>query len=146
MAYYDALIAKWATAPAGTTQSKIDWINAQTVTGPARPMVVDTNQIYNKINRAEFTALTNILSKSIQDIIQVKGTMDMSPGTELRNQIMVVIFPAAKAPITNASLKAWMDTYDTPKIPWWSAPVPPGGGLSSPVSKADCDACVPPLM
>ena len=33
MAYYDALKAKWATAPAGTTQQKLDWVNAQTVVG-----------------------------------------------------------------------------------------------------------------
>jgi len=40
MAYYDALIAKWAQAPAGTTQQKLDWVNAQTVTGAAIPMKV----------------------------------------------------------------------------------------------------------
>jgi hypothetical protein len=136
MAYYDALKAKWATAPAGTTASKLTWINAQTVNGPAIPMIIPTHQIYNLIVRAEFDALAAAMSQSVRDIIGM-GTVDASPGTQIRARV-ISIFPNGTATFTNLNNLA--KTYDTPQVPWATAPLPTGGGLSSPVNQEDLNA------
>lgn len=136
MAYYDPLKAKWATAPAGTTDQKLAWINAETVNGPAVKMIIPTYEIYNLISRTEFTALTGELQQGVRDIISM-GTVDASPNTEIRKRIMF-IFPNGTTTFTNLANFAKM--YDTPQVPWWGAPPPTGGGLSSPVSHNDLDA------
>jgi hypothetical protein len=143
MAYYDALIAKWAQAPAGTTASKITWVNSQTLNGHAIPMIVPTYNIYNLIVRSEFDALSAALQQSVRDILSM-GTVDGSPGTQIRSRI-IQIFPNGTATFTN--LNNYAKAFDTPQVPWWGVPVANGGGgLSGPVSQADCDACVPPLV
>lgn len=124
MAYYDALIAKWATAPAGSTDSKLTWVNAQTVTGAAIAMIVPTYKIYNLIVRSEFNALDAAGQQSVRDIIGM-GTVDTSPGTQLRNQI-VTLFPNGTA--TLAALSGLAAPYDTPPIPWPTATIAQGGG------------------
>lgn len=133
MAYYDALIAKWATAPAGTTASKLTWINAQTVNGPAIPMIIPTHQIYNLIVRSEFDALAAAQSQSVRDIIGM-GTVDASPGTQIRSRV-ISIFPSGTATFTNLNNLA--KNYDTPQVPWATAPLPTGGGLVAPVQPSD---------
>lgn len=117
MAYYDAFIAKWATAPPGTTAEKLAWVNAQTGTGPAIPMIVATYNIYNLIDRAEFTALAADLQQGVRDIISM-GTVDASPNTEVRKR-MVFIFPTGK--ISNTNLTNFAKNYDQPTVPWWQA-------------------------
>jgi hypothetical protein len=137
MAYYDALKAKWAQAPTGTTQSKIDWVNAQTVNGPAAPMIIPTYNIYNLVVRSEFDALTAPLQQSVRDIISM-GTVDASPGTQIRARI-IQIFPNTTTTFTN--LNNYAKGFDSPQVPWWGAPVDKGGGgLTGPVTQADCDA------
>jgi hypothetical protein len=137
MAYYDALAAKWAQAPAGTTDSKLTWINSQTVMGVAMPMVVPTYQIYNLIVRSEFNALVAADQQSVRDIISM-GTVDASPNTEIRKKILAM-FPSGTATFT--ALANVAKGYDQPQVPWWGAPVAKGGGgLSSPVSQEDLTA------
>jgi hypothetical protein len=137
VAYYDALIAKWATAPAGTTDSKLTWINAQTVNGTATKMVVPTYDIYNLIVRSEFNALQTADQQSVRDIISM-GTVDASANTEVRKK-MLAMFPNGTATFT--ALANLAKTFDTPQVPWWGAPVAKGGGgLSSPVSQEDLNA------
>ena len=136
MAYYDPLIAKWATAPAGTTEQKLTWINAETVDGPPLEMVIPTYKLYNLIERAEFTALDAAHQQSVRDII-LMGTVDATLGTETRKQ-MVLIFPDGTD--THANLSEFAADYDTPQVPWATAPLPEGGGLSSPVSHSDLEA------
>lgn len=123
MAYYDALIAKWGTAPAGTNDEKLTWINAETVTGPAIPMIVPTYQIYNLIDRDEFTALTPDLQQSVRDILAM-GTVDASASTEMRTRL-TFIFPDGTTTFDNLTVLAM--GYDTPQISWAQAngyPVP----------------------
>ncbi|MGX5831014.1 hypothetical protein [Mesorhizobium sp. 43Arga] len=56
MAYYDALISKWATlTSSGTTAA--EQVNAMTVTGPAVPTIIPTYRICNLIVDSEFAAL-----------------------------------------------------------------------------------------
>lgn len=116
MAYYDAFITKWGTL-SGTTASKLSQINAATGTGTAFPMVVATYKIYNLIVGTEFSALTAANQQLIRDILNM-GTVDASPGTQIRARI-VAIFPNTTT--TFANLSALAATYDTPTVPWWQA-------------------------
>lgn len=134
MAYYDALIAKWATLAPGTTAEKLAAINALTVTGPAIPMIIKTHQIYNLIVASEFAALTAANQQLIRDILNM-GEVDASPGTKVRAMV-VARFPNGTATFT--ALAALAAKYDTPSIPWWQGTVAQGGGgLTQPVYPSD---------
>lgn len=124
MAYYDALVTKWATAPAGTTASKLTWINAQTVNGAAIAMVIPTYKIYNLISRTEFNALLATDQQAVRDILGM-GTVDASSGTQARARV-VALFPNGTATFT--ALATLAATYDTPQIPWPTATLAQGGG------------------
>lgn len=135
MAYYTALIAKWATLAPGTTAQKLAAINALTVTGAAVPMVIPTYRIYNVIDPAEFGALTAGNQQLVRDILNM-GTVDGSPGTSVRAR-MVAIFTNASGP-TRLALAAIALTFDAPQIPWWQGTVAQGGGgLPVPVAPSD---------
>jgi len=137
MAYYDALIAKWAQAPAGTTQQKLDWVNAQTVTGAAIPMKVPYTEIYNRLDRGEYNSLSAVNQQSVQRIL-AQDTVDYSQGSQARKQI-TALFPAAGVSLT--ALAAYIALFDTPKIPWPTATLAQGGGgLSSMVNMNDLKA------
>jgi len=135
MAYYTALITKWGTL-SGTTQSKLDQINALTVAGTAIPAIVPTYTIYNIIDPTEFTALTAANQVLIRDILNM-GQIDASPGTSIRARL-VAIFPSGT---TRAALNALAAKYDAPPIPWWQGTVAQGGGgLGGPVVMSDLAA------
>jgi hypothetical protein len=134
MAYYDALVAKWATLTPGTTAAKLAQINALAVNGAAVPMLIPSYKVYNLIVAAEFGALTAANQQLVRDILGM-GTVDASPGTAIRSRI-VAIFPNGTATFTALSNLA--ATFDTPQIPWWQATIAQGGGaLTGPVSGAD---------
>ena len=116
MAYYDAMIAKWATLT-GTTQQKLDQLNTATGTGPRIPMVIPTYQVYNLIATSDFTSLSSSAQDLVRDILFM-GTVDSSSGTQIRNRI-VSVFPSSTQ--TFANLSALSSKYDTPQIPWWQA-------------------------
>ena len=137
MAYYDALKTKWASAPAGTTQSKCDWCNAQTVTGPAIKMIVPATEIYNRTDRGEYAALNAANTAAVQRNL-APATSDFSPGSSMR-ALWLSLFPAGSKTQTN--LAPYVAMYDTPKIPWPTATVAQGGGgLNGPVSTNDAAA------
>lgn len=134
MAYYDALIAKWATLTPGTTAAKLAQINAITVAGAAQAMIIPTYRVYNLIVPTEFVALTAANQQLVRDLLNM-GTVDASPGTSVRAR-MVAAFPSGTT--TFANLSALAAQFDTPAIPWWQATIAQsGGGLASPVSNAD---------
>ena len=135
MGYYDALFAKWQTAPEGTNEEKLAWINTETVDGPAVPMVVPTNQIFNLLDRTEFEALAPELQQSVKDLLNMT-TIDASPGTPMRAR-WVEIFPAGT--VSNANLMEYAAMFDTPQVPWATAPLPEGGGLNGMVSMNDLE-------
>lgn len=135
MAYYDALIAKWATL-SGTTQQKLDAINALTVTGSAEPMIIPTYSIYNLIDPTEWGSVSANNQQIVRDIIGM-GTVDASPGTPVRTRL-ASIFPLATFPTTRAALNALAAKYDSPPIPWWQGTIAQGGGaLNGPVVLSD---------
>jgi hypothetical protein len=117
MAYWDALVAKWAQAPAGTNDQKLTWVNAQTVTGPAIKMIVPATEIYNRTDRGEYDALTNLKQQPIQRNLAL-STIDFSPGSNMR-ALWLTTFPAGTK--TQINLKPYTDSFDTPKIPWWQS-------------------------
>jgi hypothetical protein len=135
MAYYDALKAKWAQAPAGTEAEKLTWINAQTVTGPPRSMkAIPSTEIYNRTDRAEYKALVAADESVVQRNL-APATVDFSPSSAMRT-LWLSLFPAGSKTQTN--LKPYTDSFDVPKIPWSTAPVASGGGgLNGPVSHND---------
>lgn len=138
MAYYDALITKWATLNPGTTAAKLAQINALTVTGAAIPMIVPSYEIYECIDPTEFTALSAANQTIVRDILGM-GTVNGSPGTKTRARI-VALFTNASGP-TRLALAALAAKYDTPQIPWWQGTVAQGGGgLTQPVYLSDLEA------
>lgn len=138
MAYYDALIAKWATLTPGTTEAKLAQINALMVTGPAIPLIVDSHEIYECLDPTEFSALSAANQTIMRDIIGM-GKVNGSPGTKTRARI-VALFTNASGP-TRLALAALAAKYDTPQIPWWQGTVVQGGGgLTQPVYLSDLAA------
>lgn len=131
MAYYDAMVAKWATLTPGTTANKLAQLNAATATGAAVPMIVPTYKIYNLIVGSEFSALTAGNQQLVRDILGM-GTVDASPGTQIRAR-MVAIFPNGTATFT--ALGTLAASYDTPTVPWWQA-----NGYARPFDLGDCAA------
>jgi hypothetical protein len=144
MAYYSALIAAWNSSiqpPAGvtgtglssgmTTQTKMNTVNAWTVTAPSIEMIIPTYKIYNLVNGTEFAALSTANQQLVRDILFM-GSVDASSGTQIRSRI-ISIFPSST--LTFASLAALASAYDTPQVPWWGSSN--GGGLTSPVNSAD---------
>lgn len=134
MAYYDALITKWATLTPGTTAAKLAQINALTVAGQAISMVIPTYKIYNLIDAAEFGALTAANQQLVRDILNM-GTVDGSPGTAIRARLVSIFTNGGPTRVALAALAA---LYDTPAIPWWQGPIAQGGGaLQAPVVPSD---------
>lgn len=137
MAYYDALVSKWATLSPGTTAQKLAAINAITVAGPVAPLLIPTYRIFNVIDPTEFGALLATNQQRIRDILSM-GTVDASTGTNAR-ALMLSVFGAGTT--TRANLVALAASIEATTLPWWQATVVQGGGgLSSPVNSADLAA------
>jgi len=132
MAYYDALIAKWATLTPGTTAAKLAQINALTVdTGVAKPMVVSPSQIINAIIPADLASLTTA-QVSFLTLVLAGSDVDASGGTTVRSAILTIF--AGKTNTIN-SLAALAAPFDNGRMPWWQATVAQGGGgLNGPVT------------
>ena len=152
MSYYDALIAAWNNStqpPPGvtgaallggdTTAQKIVKVNAWTVTGAIPTTTFTTgDQVFNCINYPEFKALTAVQQSNILNVCHTPGQLKGgSANTTLLLAGMIVdYFPPAGITITNLTALSKGLTQL-----WWQAPVANnGGGLTAPVSQADCTA------
>lgn len=116
MAYYDALIAKWATLTPGTTAAKLIQINAATVTGPAIKAILTPSSILNAIVFADLAALTQLQVTQLTLLLQ-GDSVDVSPGTSIRVGIQALFSGKAT---TLANLGALVAPYDSPSVSWWS--------------------------
>jgi hypothetical protein len=141
MAYYTALIAKWVTLTPGTTQQKIDQINAITITGSI-PTSITVNgvQLANCVNYAEFKALTAAQQQNLMLLLAAGATGGLlggSANTALLTVGMILdFFPVAGPTVANLTALAKGLIQ-----PWWQAPVANGGGgLNGPVSVSDTTA------
>lgn len=138
MAYYDTLIAKWATLTPGTTAQKLAQINAITVTNPvAQKTVLAPSSILNAVVFADLASLTQLQVSQLTLLLQGQA-VDASPGTSIRLGIQALF--AGKA-TTLANLGALVAPFDSPPIPWSTAPIAQnGGGLNGPVTLNDLTA------
>jgi len=137
MAYYDALIAKWATLTPGTTQQKLDQINALMVTLPATKALLNASQIINAIVPADYSSLTSIQLQQLNGVL-VGNPVDGSVGTTVRTIVQQIF--AGKTTTLN-QLGALVAPFDSPTTHWWQASVAQGGGgLTSMVSQGDLTA------
>jgi hypothetical protein len=144
MAYYDAFKTKWAQAPAGTTQSKLNWVNAATTTGAAVRMIVPAYEIYNRTDRAEY----NLLKPTDQSAVQrnlAPATVDYSPNSALRLLYTSLFPPTGGSPPTQSktqqNLAPYVAQFDTPTVPWWStANQPPETPYTRPFDMGDVTA------
>lgn len=134
MAYYDALIAKWATLSPGTTAQKLAAINALTVAGPAQRALLSPSSILNAIVFADLVALTQLQITQLTLLLQ-GSEIDASPGTSIRAGIQALF---SGKTTTLAQLGALVAPFDSPTIPWATAPIASGGGgLTGPVGSND---------
>lgn len=136
MAYYTALIAKWATLTPGTTQQKLDQINAIVVTGSVPASFFTTGaDVFNCIDSAEFLAKTAAQQTLVLQCLAVPGAIKGGAGSFLGG-IFVAVFGVSGATITALTALAKAISQ-----PWWQATVAQGGGgLVSLVSLADLAA------
>jgi hypothetical protein len=136
VAYYDALIAKWATAPAGTTDSKLTWINTQTVTGSVPTTFYTTGaDLFNCIVWSEFAALTTAQQANVMAMCQVPGQLlgGSANTTHMTAGMFIAYFN-----LQGATIAALTALAKATVLPWWQAAVANGGGgLSSPVNHND---------
>jgi len=138
MAYYDALVAKWATLTPGTTAAKLAQINALTITAGAQKCLLEPNTIVNAIVPADLLGLTTNQLLTLQLLLFGRSTIDASPGTTVR-AVFQSIFGGKAA--TLANLTGLVAAFDAPAIPWWQATVAQGGGgLNGPVGTSDLSA------
>lgn len=133
MAYYDALVQKWATLT-GTTDEKLSAINALMVTLPPMKAIVGQSQIINAIDYKALKAMKPEGQKYL--CLLLSGpSVDVSIGTPIR-QALQDLFSWSSA--TLANFDALFSPFDAPQAPWWQTPVAQGGGgLSKPVSSTD---------
>lgn len=137
MAYYDALIAKWGTLT-GTTQQKLDAINAATVTlSTPKPAILSPSDVINAIVPADLASLTTA-QVTLLGMVLSGSTVDASAGTTVRAAVAAIF---SGKTTTLSQLSALVSKYDNPVVPWWQATVAQGGGgLVAPVQPSDLAA------
>lgn len=158
MAYYDALIAKWATL-SGTTEAKLAAINALTVAGPNVdvPVSAVVGYLGENLKLAKLQAYaTAAMQAPAPTEAQIAGAelmalfgmginapaFRMSDPTKYANMqaLLTALAGDTASGIVTADVTALLALSAT-TIPWWQATVTQdGGGLSSTVSQADLDA------
>lgn len=117
MAYYDALIAFWPSAPPGTTQSKLDWVNAQVVSGGIPPtFTVTGSQLMNALDFAEFSTLT---AQQQSNILQICNMPSVLGGA---NTFVGKLFGSYYASMLNGTtIAAFVALAKATVTPWWKA-------------------------
>ncbi len=110
--YYDALIAEWPNHT-GTTQQKIDQINAKTIS-VAGKAIVPPSDIINCVTPTDLAALTTGQVNFLAMVLS-GAEVDASVGTTIRAALQTVF--AGKA-ATLANLAALAAKYDTVQGSW----------------------------
>lgn len=126
MAYYDALVAKWATL-SGTTAQKLAAVNTATVAGATAPVSVLTVMTYLRTNNLW---------------MPIKAAQASSPGaaaavdynSDPRVQTLDFSLPIVQAMLADLVTHALLTQAQSdalvalgvPQIPWWQANGYPG--------------------
>lgn len=123
MAYYDALIAKWATLTPGTTAQKLAQLNAMTVTGSIPTTFNCTGvQLLNSINYPEFKVLTATQQSNLLLMCACPGSIlgGSANTTHMAAGMILDYFPvagptiAALAAIAKAVTQTWASANGYP--------------------------------
>lgn len=149
-AWNNASLASGATLPTGvtgslltgmTTMQKIAAVNAWLVTGPALTPDLPIKSVIACIQSADLLALTTAQSLALQIVMTGSNGLVYSPIGGTVRSVFATIFSGKTATLN--ALAALVALYDTPQIPWITAPLtnnPPGAGLSAPISINDTQA------
>lgn len=133
MAYYDALIAKWATLTPGTTAVKLAQLNSITVTGAVpTSFYITGDQLLNCINYAEFKALVATDQNNILAICRTPGRL---LGGSSNTSFIVDGLIIDKFPLAGPTVAALTALAQGTVQPWWQA-----NGYTGPFSQADLTA------
>lgn len=141
MSYHDALVAKWATL-SGTTEEKLEAINAATVPGPTVPVSVLQIMTYLRT-----LALWLPIKAAQATCVGAAAAVDYN--SDSRVQTLDVSLPIAQAMLADLKAHALLTDEHIAAItamgkttlPWWQASVAEGGGgLSGQVSLNDLTA------
>lgn len=131
MAFYDEFITKWNTLT-GTTQEKLDQINALTVSAPAQKALLTPSQILNACVPADLAALAQL--EVLQLTLLLSGsTVDVSQGTTIRLGVQNIFTGSVQ---TLQNLAALVAQFDSPTQPWWKSV-----GYTCPFGMQDVEAC-----
>lgn len=123
MAYYDALVSKWATLT-GTTASKLSQINTLTITGTVpTSFVVSGSQLLNCINWTEFSALTAAQQNNVLALCNNPSITGGSANASIIGPGMFLAYFSNHAGPTVLALIALAQSTVTP---WWQANGYPG--------------------
>lgn len=133
MAYYDALIAKWATLTPGTAAQKLVQLNAMTVTGSVPTSFFITGaQLLNCINWAEFNALTQARQTNLLQLCAIPGQLlGGSDNTTFVVDGMILAYFS----VGGATVAALTALAKGAVLPWWQS-----NGYTSPISASDLAA------
>jgi hypothetical protein len=150
MAYYDALIARWATL-AGTTAEKLAVINSLTVEGPAADVavsaVVASLALSGKLAGLQAYAQNPPESANPEALVAARELVALmsSPNAPAFRMSDPVVYAPVQGFLTaltadaatgvTADDHAALLALAATTIPWWKA-----NGYASPVSQGDLDA------
>jgi hypothetical protein len=150
MAYYDALIARWATL-AGTTAEKLAAINALTVAGPTTDVSVSAVVAYlalsgklagleayaqNPPSNADAQALV-----AARELVALMSSPNAPPFRMSDPAVYATVEGFLSALVADAATgitaenQAALLALAATAIPWWQA-----SGYASPISQGDLDA------
>jgi hypothetical protein len=138
MAYYTALINKWATIPSSITitSAKQSFVNSIAISGSVpTSFFVTGDQILNCINWPEFAALTATQQSNLLALCSVPGQL---LGGSTNTAFIVDGMILASFPVAGPTVAALTALAKATVQPWWQVSVANGGGgLSSPVNNND---------
>ncbi len=117
MAYYDALVTKWATLTPGTTYAKLTQLNGLTATGTAQKAILTPSQILNAIVFSDLASFTQ-LQVSQLTLLLAGASIDASAGTTIRAGIQALF---AGKTTSLANLATLVAPFDSPTVPWWQS-------------------------
>jgi hypothetical protein len=150
MAYYDALVARWATL-AGTTAEKLAAINALTIAGPMTDVtvaaVVATLALSGKLAGLQAYAQSPPSNANAEALVAARELVALlsSPNAPpfrmsdptvyatIQNFLAALVADAATG--IGATDEAALLSLAATTVPWWKA-----NGYASPISQGDLDA------
>ena len=116
MAYYDALVTKWATLGSSqTTQQKLDSLNSLTLqSSTPLPLVIPPSAIINAIVPSDLATLPSS-RVAIMSLLLSGSAVDVSKNTTIRAGLQNIFSGSST---TLANLAALAASYDAPMQSW----------------------------